>query len=208
MKEISLGELPRCFFEPIRGWWIVDVKIRQAFTEGIRLFFWSIAFFYRHPSLVLLSLIPSAFRFIQMWNELRTPMWMEVIVEFSRVVLFFLVIARMSGSKLNAVFNQALWKRWNHSLKIELERNWPLTFIAQMAVFVIGLYWLMNSIIEWLLNPSIVTWLMAVFGAEPLHYDQMYTACQFFLKNMSVIPLSIVYILRMLGMGIHEPQSQ
>lgn len=182
------------------------MKIRLAFTRGLRLFFWCIFFFYRHPSLVLLSLIPSTFRFIQMWNDLHTSIWMEVIVEFSRVVLFFLVIARMSESKFQAVFKQALWKRWNHSLKIELERNWPFTFLAQIFVFVIGLYGFLNSMIEWLLNPVFVTWLMAAFGVETFHYDQIFTAALFFLKNMSVIPLSIVYILRMLGLGIHEPK--
>jgi hypothetical protein len=142
-----------------------------------------------------------------MWNNLHTPIWMEVIVESSRVVLFFLVIARMSESNFQDVFKQALWKRWNHSLKIELERNWPFTFMAQILVFVIGLYWLMNSMIEWLLNPAFVTWFMAVFGVETFRYDQIFTASLFFLKNMSVIPLSIVYILRMLGVGIHEPHT-
>lgn len=182
------------------------MNIRLAFTEGIRLLVWSISFFYRHPSLVLLSLIPSTFRFIQMWNDLYTPIWMEGMVESSRVVLFFLVIARMSKAKFQAVFQQELWKRWNYSLKIELERNWPVTFLAQLFVFVIGPYWLMNSAIEWLLHPAFVTWLMGAFGVETSLYDQMFTACLFFLKNMSVIPLSIVYILRMLGLGIHEPK--
>jgi len=182
-------------------------KIRLAFAEGIRLFVWCISFFYRHPDLILLSLIPSTFRFIQMWNDLQTPIWMEAVVEFSRVVLFFLVIARMSCSEFKAVFNQALWRRWNHSLKIELERNWPFTFTAQIAVFVIGLYWLMNSAIEWLLNPVFVAGFMAAFGVETYHYDQIFTAALFFLKNMTVIPLSIVYILRMLGVGIHEPRT-
>jgi len=184
----------------------MDVKLRTALTEGIRLFFWSISFFYRHPSLVLLSLIPSTFRFIQMWND-RVPVWMEVIVESTRVVLFFLAIAIMSESKLRAVLGHELWKRWNHSLKVELERNWPFTFLAQILVFAIGLYGLGNSVIEWLLHPAFVTWLMAALGFETFDYDQVFTASLFFLKNMTVIPLSIVYILRMLGAGIHEIES-
>jgi hypothetical protein len=185
----------------------MNKNIRSAITAGIRLFVWSIAFFYRHPGLVLLSLIPSTFRFIQMWNELHTPAWMEIIVESTRVLLFFYIFALMSNSKFNAVFKQAIWKRWNHSLKIELERNWPVTFMAQVLVFVIGLYWLMNSAIERLLNPSFVAWFMAIFGMETYSYDRVFTASLFFLKNMTVIPLSIVYILRTLGVGIHENRS-
>lgn len=177
--------------------------LRIAILAAVRLLFWSISFFYRHPSLILLSLIPATFRFIQMWID-QTPIWMEVIVESARVVLFLLIIALMSQEKFKAVFTQPLWKRWNQSLKIELERNWPLTFTAQILVFIIGLYWLMNSLIEWLLNPAFISAVMSLIGVETFNYEQVYTASLFFLKNMSVIPLSIVYILRMLGLGIHD----
>mgnify|MGYP007126157180 CR=1 FL=1 len=178
-------------------------NVQQALGAGIRLFFWSIQFFYRHPSLILLSLIPSTVRFIQMWNDLRTPFWMEIVVESTRVVLFFLIFALMSRAGLRRAFGKNLWTRWNRSLKIELERNWPLTFFAQIAVFVVGLYWLLNSTLEWLLNPAFVNGLMSVIGVEAFDYDQFFTSALFFLKNMSVIPLSMVYILRMLGVGVH-----
>lgn len=178
-------------------------NVQQALGAGIRLFFWSIQFFYRHPSLILLSLIPSTVRFIQMWNDLRTPFWMEIVVESTRVVLFFLIFALMSKSALRDVFGKEVWRRWNDSLKIELERNWPVVFLAQTAVFLIGFYWLMNSTLEWLLNPTFVNWLASIVGAASFDYDQFFTSALFFLKNISVIPLSIVYILRMLGAGIH-----
>lgn len=178
-------------------------NVQQALGAGIRLFFWSIQFFYRHPSLILLSLIPSTVRFIQMWNDLRTPFWMEIVVESTRVVLFFLIFALMSKSALRDVFGKEVWRRWNYSLKIELERNWPVVFLAQTAVFLIGFYWLMNSTLEWLLNPTFVNWLASIVGAASFDYDQFFTSALFFLKNISVIPLSIVYILRMLGAGIH-----
>ena len=176
-------------------------SIRQAVLNGVQLLFWSIAFFYRHLSLVLLSLIPSTFRFFQMWHDLNTPMWMEIVVESTRVVLFFLILALMHRSGFRDVFNAALWQRWQRGLKIELERNWPLTFLAQIAFFIIGLYVFMNSTLEWLLNPTFMKGYMRLLGVETYDYDQVYTAALFFLKNMSVIPLSMVYILRMLGAG-------
>jgi len=179
----------------------MDRTIRNAVSDGVRLFVWSIGFFYRHLSLVLLSLIPSTFRFIQMWNDLNTPLWMEIAVESTRVVLFLLILALMHRSGFRDVFDSALWKRWQRSLKIELERNWPVTFLAQIAVFIIGLYVLMNTTLEWLLNPAFMKGYMVLLGMEEYDYDQVYTAALFFLKNMSVIPLSMVYILRMLGAG-------
>src|SRR5690606_19361578 len=147
--------------------------------------------------------IPSTFRYIQMWNDLHTPMWMEIAVESTRVVLFLLIFARMSKSAFKDVFKSSLWSRWQYSLKVELERNWPWTFLAQIAVFIIGLYVLMNSLIEWLLNPAFVKAAMSIFGAAHYDYDRIYVAALFFLKNMSVIPLSMVYILRMFGAGMH-----
>src|SRR5690606_11583187 len=54
---------------------------------GIRTFTSSIAFFYRHPSLFLLSLVPSSLRFYQMWNHLQTPAWMEVALLAARLLL-------------------------------------------------------------------------------------------------------------------------
>lgn len=182
----------------------MDKNIRQAVSSSVRLFFWSIAFFYRHPGLLLLSLIPSTFRFIQMWNDLNTPLWMEIVVESTRVVLFLLILARMHRSGIRDVFNSALWQRWQRSLRIELERNWPATFLARVAVFIAGLYVCMNTALEWLLNPAFMKGYMRLFGVETYDYDQVYTAALFFLKNMSVIPLSMVYILRMLGAGVNN----
>lgn len=179
----------------------MDKNIRFAVARAVHLLFWCMAFFYRHPALVLISLIPSSFRFIQMWNDLNTPVWMEVVVESTRVVLFFLMLALMSGAGFPAVFDSALWRRWQRSMKIELERNWPWAFLAQIAVFIIGLYVLLNTTLEWLLNPSFVDGAMRIAGVKSYDYDQVYTAGLFFLKNMSVIPLSMVYILRMLGAG-------
>jgi hypothetical protein len=181
----------------------MNLSIRQAVSSGVRLFFWSIGFFYRHLSLVLLSLIPSTFRFIQMWNGLNTPLWMEIAVESTRVALFLLILALMHRSGFRDVFDSKLWQRWQRSLKRELERNWPVTFLAQIAVFIIGLYVLMNTTLEWLLNPTFMKVYMALLGMKAYDYDQVYTAALFFLKNMSVIPLSMVYILRMLGAGVH-----
>jgi hypothetical protein len=181
----------------------MEWTIRQAVSSGVHLFFWSIGFFYRHLSLVLISLIPSTFRFIQMWRDLNTPLWMEIVVESTRVVLFLLILALMHRSGFRDVFDSALWQRWQRNLKIVLEHNWPATFIAQIAVFIIGLYIVLNTTLEWLLNPSFMKGYMWLLGIETYDYDQVYRAALYFLKNMSVIPLSMVFILRMLGAGIH-----
>ena len=68
---------------------------REWFTEGAGLFLWTAAFFYTHAGFVVLSLVPASFRAVQMWRELNTPMWMEIVVELSRVVLLALILARL-----------------------------------------------------------------------------------------------------------------
>ena len=88
-----------------------------------RLVFWTAAFFYRHLSLVALSLIPSVLRAIQMWNELHTPFWMEIAVALSRVFLFALILAKMADTNLGAVFRKVFWDSWNNSLTAQIKKT-------------------------------------------------------------------------------------
>jgi len=58
---------------------------------------------------------------------------------------------------------------------------------------------------EWmLLNRDSVGWVMPVLGISTYEYVSAYAALLFFLKNMSVIPLSMAYIAKMLGVGIKK----
>lgn len=175
--------------------------MKQGFMEGIRLFFWTFAFFYRHLSLVILSLVPSLFRVMQSWNQFQTPIWMEVMVEISRVVLFFLMIAIMMNRSVKDLFQRKFWESVQKNFDITIRHHWPHVIIFQILIFIICLYWLMNSLFEFLLNKATVQIIMSLIHIE--EYDDLTArdSLLFFLKNMSIIPMSMVYLLRMFGIG-------
>jgi hypothetical protein len=177
-------------------------QLTRSGLAGIRLFFWTWKFFYSHPSLVLLSLIPSTFRLIQMWNDLQTPLWMEIAVESARVVLFFLILSLMAKTEFRRVFRKQFWDGLGKRAGAHLERNWPHVFLAQIVVFVVLMFCLMNVVIEFVLGLGTVPRIMSLLGIESYDDESAYNALLFFIKNMTNIPMSMVYIMRMCGVGI------
>lgn len=177
-------------------------QLKEWGVAGIGLFFWTWKFFYSHLSFVALSLIPSTFRLIQMWNKLQTPLWMEIVVESTRVILFLLILSLMAKTGIKALFQKEFWDGCGKSVALHLERNWPHVFIAQMVVFVVVMYWFMNILIEFVLTKGTVPWTMSLLGIESYDHESAYNAILFFIKNMTIIPMSMVYILRMCGIGV------
>jgi len=71
----------------------------------------SITFFYRHVSLLIISLIPASIRLYQMWNELKTPFWLEVIVEIARLFLCLVMIAYLTNANWQPMRKKRFWKQ-------------------------------------------------------------------------------------------------
>jgi hypothetical protein len=176
-------------------------RIGPLVREGVGLFLATFAFFYSHVSLLLLSLIPSSFRAVQMWNDLATPFWMEVVVELTRVVLFFFILARLEKTDIRQLFHKPFWAGFNIRFTAHMQRNWPHIFIAQIVAFIVLMYGLMNVLIDALVNEHTVRAAMSVLKIEDYDNELADNAVTFFLKNMSVIPMSMVYIARMCGFG-------
>lgn len=177
------------------------MQFKKWITAGLGLHYSVFVFFYSHLSLVILSLIPATFRFVQMWHESRTPIWMEGAVEGTRVVIFLLMIAFLEKTEITSLFKKDFWEKWNQQFTEHFERNWPRTIVPQIVAFIIVMYLLMNTLIEFFLSLGTVPGVMSLLGIE--HYDSevAYTAVLFFVKNMTIIPMSMVYILRLCGFG-------
>ncbi|PWU69840.1 MULTISPECIES: hypothetical protein [Gracilibacillus] len=164
---------------------------------GLKTFLLSLQFFYSHLSLLSLSLIPALFRTYQMWND-QTPIWLEIIVELTRVVLILLMIRLMSKSSFRRLRQRSFWDNLVEICTIQVKRNWPYRFIAQIIVFVVLLFGLGNFLISLIVNQTLDP-LMGMIGLQAYEYSHAHDAYLFFLKNMSVIPLAMVYILKMCG---------
>ena len=160
----------------------------------------SLTFFYGHLSLVALSLVPSSFRAYQMWHHLDTPFWMEVAVELTRVVLFLMMIAFLADRRIHHLKQKEFWIKLGQKSSTVLQESWPWVFIAQILVFLVVLYGIMNWIILFFVGVTFdsIIKILAIGEYDP---EAARNAYLFFLKNMSVIPLSMVYMLKMFGIA-------
>lgn len=162
----------------------------------------SITFFYRHVSLLIISLIPAGIRLYQMWNELKTPFWLEVIVEIARLFLCLVMIAYLTNANWQTMRKKRFWKQLATTCSFHLQKHWPHVFLAQIAVFFICLYAIGNLAVTMVVQLSLVPILNLLNIAATEHaLEAGHNAYVFFLKNMSIIPLTIVYMLNMFGVG-------
>ncbi|ARA98188.1 MULTISPECIES: hypothetical protein [Geobacillus] len=163
---------------------------------GLETFGASILFFYSHLSLLLISLVPSLSRAFQMLMD-ESPIWLEVIVTLTRVFLFLMMISLMSKSNLNELKEKQFWDKLMQSCSTYFNKNWPYGFISQMIVFIVLLTGLGNLLI--ILISGLFTSTLEWLDIKPAEPTAAYDACVYFLKNMSVIPLALVYVLKMCG---------
>ncbi|GFZ88560.1 hypothetical protein GCM10010978_30160 [Compostibacillus humi] len=163
---------------------------------GLETFLTSIHFFYSRGSLVLLSLIPSFTRALQMWYS-ETPLWSEAIVGAARVILFFLIVTLLTKSSFHTLIDKGFWNKLLQKCSKQLEKNWPQGVISQIVVFIVLLYGAGNVLI--LLVSTLFFSAMDSIGINLADAAAAKDTFIFLLKNMSVIPLAIVFILKMLG---------
>ena len=156
----------------------------------------SIQFFYSHILLIVVSLIPSIIRAIQMLNS-DAPIWLDGIVWVTRCFFFLLVISVLARFRIKELRNKEVWDKISNSCSVQLKRTWPYGFSAQLIVFFIFLYGIGNLLImlmSWLFISTLET-----MGIQVADFNAIYNASLYFLKNMTVIPLTFVYILNMIG---------
>lgn len=163
---------------------------------GLVTFQSSVLFFYSHLSLLFISLVPALSRAFQMWMP-ESPIWLELIVGLTRVFLFLLMISIMTKSSFSELKKRKFWNKLIHSCSTYFNKNWPYGFISQIIVFIVLLYGLGNLII--ILISGLLTPVIELLGIKPYDPTATYDACVYFLKNMSVIPIALVYVLKMCG---------
>lgn len=163
---------------------------------GIETFLSSVKFFYCHITLLIVSLIPSTIRAFQMMNQ-NLPLWLEGVVGITRIFLFLLIVSFLGNIHIRELKHKDFWEKFAQTCSIQFKKSWPHGFFAQICVFIVLLYGLGNLLI--ILMSKIFILLLGAFEIYGSDTTALYNASVYFLKNMSVIPLSIVYILYMCG---------
>ena len=129
------------------------------------------------------------------------------IILFSTCDLVLSIITSLTGGSISYTHlaktsikelrNKEVWDKISNSCSIQFQRNWPYGFLAQIIVFFIFLYGIGNLII------MLLSWFfisaLEMMGIQVANLNATYNASLYFLKNMTVIPLTFVYILNMIG---------
>lgn len=165
---------------------------------GIVTFLLSTRFFFSHLSLLLVAFIPALLRAYQMLKP-ETTIWLEIIVELTRVIMILLMICLLSKTNVTDLRRMPFWNGLWKLFLLHMKNNWPYGIVAQIIVFLALVYGMGNlliSIVSGSFVPTLVT-----FGLDPYGHIAVHNACLFFLKNMTVIPLTMVYFLLMCGIN-------
>lgn len=163
---------------------------------GLRTMSTSMRFFYGHTTLIIISLVPSLSRAMQMLY-FHHSILLELIVTVTRIALFLFIISYMTKTPLAKLTNGDFWAKLLQTSSKRFEHYWPYGTIVQLIVFVVFLFGVANGLIYIFSHLFIYTIQQMYGGNIPL--DALHNASVYFLKNMSVIPLSLVYIAMMFG---------
>jgi len=168
------------------------MAVRQALVRFLlapfRLVSWGFAFYFSNIVLVILALVPSVIRGYQMYTG-YTPETLEVILWILRIGLFVAIV----------------WIGWKKREKFALHE---LTFliIAEMIVTAVWQYlWFQFAIIpglklatETISSEAVMGWIMNLTGNSSIDVRDLSKSVLFILKNFLVIPMYLMYFLRIL----------
>jgi len=169
----------------------------QFGKSGLQTLQTSILFFYSHLSLLMIALIPSFIRAFQMWSH-QSPIWLEIIVELTRVFLVLVMICIISKQSIKNIRDKEFWDGLGKQCSLHVKKNWPYHFTAQVIVFIVLLFGLGNLLIKLIVSASIIP-IIEILGIKSYEFTAAYDAYLFFLKNMTVIPLAMVFVIKMCG---------
>lgn len=162
--------------------------------------FSSITLFYGHVSILLLAFIPSFIRAFQMLQNLETPFILEIIVQITRLTMFIIMISLLENRTFDAIKRKEFWDEVLSNASIKLKEHFPRVFIAQFVIFILLLAGLGNFIIEIVVQYSLSN-IVELLNLKGYDEQAVHDAYVYFLKNMSVIPLAMVYVLKVFGIG-------
>jgi len=153
--------------------------MRAAVSQAFSVIGGAALFFATHPFLLLLSLLPASLRAYQMKYG-SAPQALEIVVEGARVFFAVWAVYAANGNA-GPLFSSETWSRIWHTVLPRTAAMQPEDWIQASAAYFVAMaaLWLAGCALEKLVFP----------GAMPIVY---------FIKNMTVIPLAILILLRLI----------
>ncbi|MCC3373550.1 hypothetical protein [Cohnella sp. REN36] len=119
----------------------------------------------------------------------------EIAVELLRIVQYILFIAYGTNTPLGSLFSPGSWKTMFAGIR---QLDW-IPFLWDLLGFIVvfGLY---NALLFAILKPSIVQKLMDHVGIKRFEVSAVRTAAMLAYKNLFLIPVSMIYLFKILNL--------
>ncbi|WP_228409487.1 hypothetical protein [Radiobacillus deserti] len=135
-----------------------------------------------------------------MLQNLDTPLILELVVESTRIIMFVLMVPLLEKREYAVIKQKTFWDELLASASLKLKNNFPHIFIAQLVIYILILAVLGNVLIRILVNSSFL-YIIELFSLDGYAESAVYHAYLYFLKNISIIPLTMVFVLKVIGVG-------
>jgi len=164
---------------------------------AVSLLVWSIGFYFSQLLLITISIVPSAIRVAQMLNKryLTAPA-LETIAGLSRVVLVFAIIGVGAQVSTEALFSGEALAVLLYSAFMFATEHWEEILVQ--SVFFGLLFGLLNLLITFAIKRVAASHQVERLVGADGDVSALGEATRFVIKNAIVIPISLVYLLRML----------
>ena len=174
------------------------MNFSQQLLMPLQFLLWSAVFYITHPILIAISIIPAAIRAAQMLkNKYLSSHLLEALAGISRVVLVFAIIAVSAPSGIAGVLSgQALAESFYQSFQY-VKAGWP-GILLQLVLFAL-LFGLINLLINYVVGKVSSAKLANGPKAGSRELTPGGNAVLFVIKNTLVIPISMIYLFRVLG---------
>jgi hypothetical protein len=162
----------------------------------LELLFCSAAIYFTHLILIAISIIPAAIRATQMLdNKYLSSHALEAVAGISRVVLVFAIIGVGTNASIIGILSgQALTESFYESF-LYAKVAWP-SIILQVILFGL-LFGLINLLIGHIVRKVSAAESPAASSSRKIGVGN---AVLFVIKNALIIPISLIYLLRVVGL--------
>jgi hypothetical protein len=171
----------------------------QQLSMPLKLLSWSAAFYFTHFILIAISIVPAAIRAVQMLhNKYLSSNALEAVAGIARLVLIFAIIgvgvkAGLAGVLSGQALTESIYQSFRYA-----RVNWP-SIILQVLLFAL-LFGLINLLIAYVVKRVSTAKLSQSPEAGSSRKTSVGNAVLFVIKNTLVIPIGMIYLLRVVGM--------
>lgn len=166
----------------------VQLTLRRMIWAPFQLVTWGFKFYFSHTVLVILALVPSVIRGYQMYTG-HTPESLESILWVMRIALFA-AIARIGWKERDRIN----WKQITVPAALEL----IVTALWQYAWFLYAIIPGIKLVTEWIGSEELMGVIVRLLHVSAIDVQALAKSVLFVLKNMFVIPMYVMFLLRMI----------